>query len=213
MNLSKQMRQSQKLNRKLHQEIKVQSVFDVTIHTIRSRVYSGTNKFFFCKSNGRTSKVCRKKAKSSLSINHSSNVVSETTLVESSKDDLFSIYRFLASNITPPITVFITIAGQNLPIEIDTEASISLLNWETFQKINCESNISLLSTKSKFKTYSAEIVSPKGKPDIEFTCEGNKIKTFLITDAASEVVSTSDNVTLNKIIPDYKVFLLTNWGH
>ena len=49
MNLSKQMRQSQKLNRKLHQEIKVQSVFDVTIHTIRSRVYSGTNKFFFAK--------------------------------------------------------------------------------------------------------------------------------------------------------------------
>ena len=56
-------------------------------------------------------------------------------------------------------------------------------------------------------------MSPKGKSDIEFTCEGNKIKTFLITDAASEVVSTSDNVTLNKIIPDYKVFLLTNWGH
>ena len=169
--------------------------------------------FFFYKSKGRTSKVCRKKAKSSLSINHSSNVVSETTLVESSEDDLFSIYRFLASNITPPITVFITIAGQNLPIEIDTEASISLLNWETFQKINCESNISL-PTKSKFKMYSAEIVSPKGKSDIEFTCEGNKIKTtFLITDAASEVVSTSDNVTLNKIIPDYKVFLLTNWGH
>ena len=119
---------------------------------------------------------------------------------------MFSIYRFLASNITPPITVFITIAGQNLPKEIDTEASISLLNWETFQKINCESNISLLPTKSKFKMYSAEIVSPKGKSDIEFTCEGNKIKTtFLITDAAPEVVSTSDNVTLNKIISDYKV--------
>ena len=127
--------------------------------------------------------------------------------------------------------VFITIAGHKLPIEIDTGASISLLNWETFQKINCESNSSL-QTKSKLKTYSGEIVSPKGKSDIEFTYEGNKIRTtFLIIGerspnvlgrdilgklwlncenifhsfAAFEVVSTSDNVALNKIISDYKV--------
>ena len=76
-------------------------------------------------------------------------------------------------------------------------------------------------------------MSPKAKSEIEFTYEGNKIKTtFLITDerspnvlsrdilgklllnwknifnsfAASEVSSTSDNVTFNKIISDYKVF-------
>ena len=81
-------------------------------------------------------------------------------------------------------------------------------------------------TKSKLKTYSREIVSPKGKSDIEFTHEGNKIETtFLITGkhspnvlhrdilgklqlnrknifhlfAASEVVSICDIVTLKKI--------------
>ena len=75
-------------------------------------------------------------------------------------------------------------------------------------------------------------MSPKGKSEIEFTYKGNKFKiTFLITDkrlpnvlgrdilgklqltwknmfssiATSEVSSTSDNVTLNKIISDYKV--------
>ena len=69
-------------------------------------------------------------------------------LVENLEDDLFLIYRLLTSNITPPITVFIIIAGHNLPIEIDTGASISLLNWETFQKVNYESDISLLPTKS-----------------------------------------------------------------
>ena len=90
---------------------------------------------------------------------------------------MFSIYRLLTSNIAPPITVFITIAGHRLPIEVDTGTSISLLNWETFQKINCESNISLLPTKSKLKTYSGEIVSPKGKSDIELTYEGNEIRT------------------------------------
>ena len=204
----------------------------MTIHTTRNCFHSLTKIFFFCKNKEYTSKVCRKNAKLSLPIKHSFNVVSETTLVESSEDDLFSIYQLLTSNVTPPIMVFITIAGHKLPIEIDTGASISLLNWETFQKINCESNISLLQTKSKLKTYSGEIVSPKGKSDIEFTYEGNKIRTtFLITGkrspnvlgrdilgklrlncenifhsfAASEVVSTSDNVALNKIISDYKV--------
>ena len=134
-------------------------------------------------------------------------------------------------NIMPLITVFITTAGHNFPIEIDTGALVTLLDWKTFQKINHEPNISWLPTKSKLKTYSHEIVSPKGKSDIEFTYEGNKIETtFLITGkpspnvphrdilgklqlnqknifhlfAASEVVSICDNVTLKKIISDYK---------
>ena len=195
--------------------------------------------FFFCKNKGHTSKVWRKKAKLSLPIKHSSNVVSETILVENSEDDFFSIYRLLTSNVTPPITVFITIADHTLPIEIDTGASISLLNWETFQKVNYESNISLLPTKSKLKTYSGETVSPKCQSEIEFSYEGSKIKTtFLITDerslnvlgrdilvklqlnwkdifnsfATSEVTSTSDNVTLNKIISEYKVVFSDELG-
>ena len=110
--------------------------------------------FFFGKNKGHTSKVCRKKARSSLPIKHSSNVVLEITLVESLEDDLFSIYRLLTSNIMPAITVFIIIAGHNLPIEIDTGALTSLLNWEAFQKVNCESDISLLPTKSKLKANS-----------------------------------------------------------
>ena len=132
--------------------------------------------FFFCKNNGHTSKVCRKKAKFLLPIKHSSNVVSETTLVESSEDDLFSIYQLLTSNITPPMTVFITIAGHKLPIEIDTGASISLLNWETFQKINCESNISLLLTKSKLKTYSGDTVSPKANLTLSLLMKVKKLE-------------------------------------
>ena len=59
-----------------------------------------------------------------------------------------------------------------LLIEVDTGASISLLNWETFQKVNYKSNISSFLTKSKLKTYSGEIVSAQGKSDIEFSYEG-----------------------------------------
>ena len=57
----------------------------------------------------------------------------------------------------PPITIFVTIACHTSSIEIDTGASISLLNWETFQKVNYKSDISLSPTKSKLKTYSGEI--------------------------------------------------------
>ena len=74
-----------------------------------------------------------------------------------------TVHWLLTSNFMPPITVFITIAGHTLPIEIDTGALISLLNWETFQKVNHGLDISLLLTESKLKTYSGEIVSPKGK--------------------------------------------------
>ena len=176
MNVSNQMRQSQKLDRKPHRGIRVQSVFDVTIHTIRNRVHSSAKNVFCGKNKGHTSKVCRKKARSLLPIKHSSNVVLETTLVESSEDALFSIYRLLTSNIMPPITVFIVIAGHNLPIEIDTGASISLLNWETFQKTNCESNISLLPTKSKLEAYSGELCLQKVNRTLSLLLKVIKLK-------------------------------------
>ena len=54
---------------------------------------------------------------------------------ENFEEYLFLIYQSLNSNPTSPITIFITTADHTLSIEIDTEASISLLNWETFQKV------------------------------------------------------------------------------
>ena len=77
----------------------------------------------------------------------------------------------------------ISTENQNITVEIETGASISLINWETFKKINCKSNIILLPTSCKLKTYSGEIVNPKGQCEIEFYYENKKLKTlFLITD-------------------------------
>ena len=98
----------------------------------------------------------------------------ETIPDENCEDDLMSIYQLRNSNPNPPITVFITIANHKLTMEVDTGASISLLNWNTFQKLNCKSNISLLPTKSKLNTYSGEIVSPKGNSEMEFVYGGKK---------------------------------------
>ena len=63
---------------------------------------------------------------------------------------------------------------------------ISLLNWKTFRKVNYKTNISLLPTKSKLKTYSGETVSPKSQSEIEFSDKDNKIRaTLLFTDEQS----------------------------
>ena len=143
---------------------------------------------FFRGNKRHTSKVCRKKARSNQHhvVKLSSNAVIETIPDENSVDDVFTIYQLRNSNPSTLITVFITIANHKLPIEVDTGASISLLNWNTFQKLNCKSNISSLPTKSKLKTYSGETVSPKGQADIAFLYERKKIKTtFLITNEQS----------------------------
>ena len=195
--------------------------------------------YFFCGNKGHTSKGCRKKARSNQNhvVKQCFNVVIETIPDENSEDDVFSIYQLRNSNPSTPITVFITIANHKLPIDVDTGAPVSLLNWNTFQKLNCKSDISLLLTKSKLKTYSGEIVSPKGQNEIEFLYEGKKIKTtFLITNkqspnvlgrdilgklqlnwkeifnsfVSSEVMS--DNLTIDKILSDYKIVFSDELG-
>ena len=133
---------------------------------------------FFCKNKGHTSKVCRKKAKSNLTTQQFSYVISETTDNDNSDDDLFSIYQLDRKMSSQPIIITIMIENQNVPIEIDTGASISLIKWDTFKKINCKSNIILSPTSCKLKTYSGEIVHPKGQCEIEFSYENKKLKTF-----------------------------------
>ena len=91
------------------------------------------------------------------------------------------------------ILITISIENQNIPIEIDTGASINLINWESFKKINCKSNIISLPTSCKLKTYSGKIVNPKGQCEIEFYYETKKLKTlFLITDKKSPNVLGRD---------------------
>ena len=124
---------------------------------------------FFCKNKGHTSKVCRKKAKLNLPTQQFSNVISKTTDNDNSDDDLFSVYQLDHKTSRQPIIITVMIENQNVPIEIDTGASISLINWDTFKKINCKSNIILSPTSCKLKTYSGEIVHPKGHCEIEFS--------------------------------------------
>ena len=94
-----------------------------------------------------------------------------------SDEDFFTIYQLDQKKSTWPIVITISIENQNIPVEIDTGASISLIIWETFKKINCRFNIILAPTSCKLKTYSDKIVNPKGQYKIEFHYENKKLKT------------------------------------
>lgn len=184
---------------------------------------------FFCKSKGHTEKVCRKKLKSQRQHTHPSNIVRESNESDENNEiDLLTIYH-LNHKPTPPIIVEIEINNVVVPIEVDTGASTSLLNLETFKVIN-NSNIELQPTTCKLKTYSGEIITPKGVAEINFSYEGNKFQgKFIITDNKSpnvlgrdilgylrlnwkqlfNVFSLSENcklesLTLNKILSEYK---------
>ena len=107
----------------------------------------------------------------------------ETTDEGQPDEDFFMIYQLDHKKSTWPIVITSSIENQNIPIEIDTGASVSLINWETFKKINCKSNIILSPTSCKLKTYSGKIINQKGQCEIEFYYENKKLKTlFLITD-------------------------------
>ena len=81
------------------------------------------------------------KAKSNLPTQQFSNVISETTDEGQSDEDFFTIYQLHHKKSTQPTVITISIENQNIPVEIDTSAFISLINWETLKKINCKSNI------------------------------------------------------------------------
>ena len=64
-------------------------------------------------------------------------------------------------------------------MEVDTGASTSLLIWDTFQKIDIDSQFVLSSTKFRLQTYSKEIVSPKGIVMVEFLITDEKYSKVL----------------------------------
>ena len=80
---------------------------------------------FFCKNKGHNSKVCRKEAKSNLPTQEFSNFISETTDEGQSDEDFFTIYQLDHKKSTRPIVITISIENQNIPLGIDTGASIS----------------------------------------------------------------------------------------
>ena len=114
---------------------------------------------------------------------HSSNITSETPGENTSDEDIFTIYHLIIRKPTSPITFYITIVDQQVPIDVDTGASKSITNWNTFLELKRKSCLNFPPAETKLRRYSGEIVSPKEKCDIEFVYQRRKcISSFLITE-------------------------------
>ena len=64
-------------------------------------------------------------------------------------------------------------------MEIDTGASISLINYETFVKL-CGNKTRINPTSSHIRTYTGEIIKPKGSTEVQIEYNGRKSRGRII---------------------------------
>ena len=67
----------------------------------------------------------------------------------------------------PPLVVEAKINGMDVTMEVDTGASKSIINMETYNTIKRKSD-SLTYTNSKLRTYSGYLVKPEGMIEVSF---------------------------------------------
>ena len=98
-------------------------------------------------------------------------------------EDIYSMYCLSSQKPRPPIIIKISVAGCVIPIEVDTGTSTRIINLETFEDIRKRTPIKLNTFMGKLKTYSGELISPKGEVVLEFLYEGKPhVARFLVAE-------------------------------
>ena len=84
-------------------------------------------------------------------------------------DEFYGIYS-LSMLRNPRLVVEAKISGADVKMEVDTGASKSIINMETYNTIKCKSD-SLTYTNSKLRTYSGDLIKPEGMTEASFMYE------------------------------------------
>ena len=79
----------------------------------------------------------------------------------------------LTPDTNPPLKVTLLVNHTPITMEIDTSASTSLINHDTFIKL-FSSESKLTSTSSRIRTYTDEVFKPIGEAELEFTYNNQK---------------------------------------
>lgn len=142
---------------------------------------------YLCKKNGHVSKVCIKSLMTSSKIKHTDQYDSNShNFVQQSSESTYGVNR-LTNSIqkcevddlfeldTEPDKYFVnvTLNGKVQRFEIDSGARHSLLAEDEFQKLNL--NLPLQHSNTTFKSYSGNIIKPKGKVSVNVAYNGNQI--------------------------------------
>ena len=133
---------------------------------------------FFCHNKGHTVPTCRKKAKKDQQIRKldDERVKPSAATEEEFNNDLDFDYLFmykLGLRREAPVVVKFKVNGQDLPMEVGTGASVSVMSHRVMKSILDES-WPLRPSQAQLRTYSGEIIKPLGIVDVEVRYQGQR---------------------------------------
>ena len=152
---------------------------------------------FYCYNKGHTSKVCRKKAKA-IKVKVNNVVQTKENSTEVDDDEFYDIYSLSMSR-NPPLVVEAKINGTDVKMEVDTGASKSIINMETYNttKRKCDS---LTYTNSKLRTYSGDLMKPEEMIEASFMYENQcLVVQFIVANTKGPNLLESDVLRLLRL--------------
>ena len=108
---------------------------------------------YVCRKKGHIGKACRSK---SFKNKRETNLVEneeKTSSDEDSADEIFNIYKLATEEKQEPYKVNVRINSNDVVMEIDTGASISIINYDTYSKLVKKSKSSLMKSNVILRTY------------------------------------------------------------
>ena len=117
-----------------------------------------------CKKKGHISRACRNKQRppKSRSPTKTHQLLTDTT--DEAEPDEYSMYHTKGPGITPPILVTLQLNGQDLTMELNTGATLSIVSEKTYQSLFfSQAPPQLKPSTAQLKTYTGEVLRILGE--------------------------------------------------
>ncbi len=157
-----------------------------------------------CKKKGHIAKVCRSKPRSN-TLKQTHKVTSGPTFTNETQDEEI-LALFHTKSTSDPITITVLVDEEELLMEVDTGASVSLISEVTYKELWTENKPHLRKTNVKLRTYSGEFLNVLGSVTVNVTY-GNQKKNLPLMVVAGNGPSICGKNWLQKIRLDRNTLL------
>ena len=129
----------------------------------------------YCKKRGHLAKVCKKR---NTNKSEQANVVLSEDQTRQSEYAMFHIKQ---SGSSRPLEVSVIVNGNPLRMEVDTGASVSIINSDTFDRIRVgKSTLNLHETATELRTYTGESIEVAGSTTVQVEHNGQTVSLPII---------------------------------
>ena len=136
----------------------------------------------FCKRKGHLAKMCRKKVANSQQLKQA-NVVTNTSNTNDAHttEEEYSLFH-VSSRSTKPLQTTVSVNGKHIVMKIDTGASVSLVNEETYKQLceGAEYHSELQKPNITLQTYTGESIEMVGSAKVQVEHNGQMLVLPLI---------------------------------